>query len=570
MPKVYSYIRFSTLGQRLGDSLRRQRDTARKWAEAKNYEFDEALVYRDLGVSGFRGSNVEHGALGLFIKAIHKGRVQRGDILVIEALDRLTRLKPLDAVELLTQIVRAGVTVVTATDGQEYSEERLNNELQCLMVAAVILSRGHEESRQKSLRLQAHFEARRNSGAAIISHVAPHWLRPENGRWVAVPEYAAVVRRVFEMAASGVGVTKIAKIFNAENIPIPRTTARAIGNGWHPSTLAALLKNRAVIGHYQPCRQLEDGSYGPVGELLTDHYPEIVPPETFWAVQDALSSRRTKGIGHRRDASYHHILAGMLRCAYCGGKMHLLRKRSANDDNHFYFVCPSAERGLTDCRNRINYRTLLVGAEERLKGKHKRGARYGLLPQLVEMIVIHRHSITETSAERYSQLEALALGAAEQLKELEERLERLLTAIEKGIVLPSEASDRIAQIRKHREECLASKKAVEIEMHAEGLGQELDWFEEQRDIELSKILPLLRPGNSEDTERAKLRTRLARVVESIFLFREVARVKLSGNEIFLMLPLSPDANMTKLGPLEYGLPEEWCQTPLSESEQLPG
>ncbi len=92
MPVAYSYIRFSTVEQIKGDSLRRQTTASAQYAAANGLELDTSLNAQDLGVSAFSGANFESGALGKFITAIDEGRVARGSYLLVESLDRLSRL----------------------------------------------------------------------------------------------------------------------------------------------------------------------------------------------------------------------------------------------------------------------------------------------------------------------------------------------------------------------------------------------------------------------------------------------------------------------------------------------
>ena len=51
------------------------------------------------------------------------------------------------------------------------------------------------------------------------------------------PEQAAVVRRIFELYASGLGLTRIAKSLNADRVAPPRKD----GNGWAPTAIRAML-----------------------------------------------------------------------------------------------------------------------------------------------------------------------------------------------------------------------------------------------------------------------------------------------------------------------------------------
>jgi len=98
--KAYSYLRFSTKEQALGDSERRQVDACRAYCAKNNLTLDESL--RDPGVSAFRGKHARVGALAKFLDAIQAGKVEQGSLLIVEALDRLSREEVMAA---LTQFI---------------------------------------------------------------------------------------------------------------------------------------------------------------------------------------------------------------------------------------------------------------------------------------------------------------------------------------------------------------------------------------------------------------------------------------------------------------------------------
>ena len=62
-PLAYSYIRMSTNLQIKGDSLRRQTELSEKYATDNNLELVKDFRLQDIGVSAFKGANVEKGAL---------------------------------------------------------------------------------------------------------------------------------------------------------------------------------------------------------------------------------------------------------------------------------------------------------------------------------------------------------------------------------------------------------------------------------------------------------------------------------------------------------------------------
>ena len=137
MPKVYSYTRWSTPEQAKGDSGRRQSSAAEAWAAERGMVLDTALAISDEGVSAYRGANVgEDRGLGRFIYACQQGLVERGSILLVENLDRLSRAEPLTAQHQFMGVVLQGVTIVTLQDGQEYSQERMAREPWAGCVAA--------------------------------------------------------------------------------------------------------------------------------------------------------------------------------------------------------------------------------------------------------------------------------------------------------------------------------------------------------------------------------------------------------------------------------------------------
>src|ERR1700720_2685472 len=94
----FSYIRFSSRPQAQGDSERRQLEIAPRVAQSKGWTLDETLNAQDLGLSGYKGSNLK--TIEGIIKAAEQGSIPQGSVCIVEALDRLTRIKLDDAYQL--------------------------------------------------------------------------------------------------------------------------------------------------------------------------------------------------------------------------------------------------------------------------------------------------------------------------------------------------------------------------------------------------------------------------------------------------------------------------------------
>ena len=148
---------------------------------------DTELNLTDLGVSGYRGKNVKAGALGVFLKAIYDGTVPRGSYLLIENVDRLTRDEIPQATMLFLQIITAGVTVVTLSNQERYSQERLAKEPHAIYFIVSELIRANQES-FREVELVAAAKERRRTRLAMAelsgrpyTRQTPGWIKWSDG-----------------------------------------------------------------------------------------------------------------------------------------------------------------------------------------------------------------------------------------------------------------------------------------------------------------------------------------------------------------------------------------------------
>lgn len=365
MPKAYSYIRFSTPEQGKGDSLRRQRALAESYAKEHNLELDDSVTYRDLGVSAFKKANLAPGGkLRAFIDAVDQGLVAPGSFLLVESLDRLSRAKIMDAFRVFLDIMGKGITIVTLRDRMVYSEDTQDANAQgmSLIISLTVMMRAHEESATKSDRLKnAWSNKRKVATSKKMTAICPAWLTLDKATdsYVEVPEKVAIVHRIISMIESGVGKDAVAKRFNETGIPtigLDRLRRKG-GDGvqrvnpdrtWFSSYISKIIKNRALIGEFQPYKVL-DGKRIPDGEPLEEYFPRIISPDRFVLLQDLISGRG-KASGGRRGSSFSNLFTGLARCGYCGGTMVYvdkgIDKRGMKDpDKSKFLVCHKAKRG---------------------------------------------------------------------------------------------------------------------------------------------------------------------------------------------------------------------------------
>lgn len=344
-PKAYSYIRFSTPEQQTGDSFRRQYELSLAYAELHGLVLDERLTYRDLGVSAFDKSNVRDGQLGAFLKAIESGAVPVGSYLLVESLDRISRAKITDALEIFMAIINRGVRLVTLADGMEYSKEKINKQFTDIIISIAIMSRAHEESLMKSKRIKAAWHTKRaNLDTKKLTALAPGWLEisEDRSRYIPVPHKVQLVQDIFDWTRNGLGTASVAKRLTQQNVPTFGARAK---NMWHSSYIKKILSNRSVLGEFQPHVML-DGKRVPEGEPILDYFPRIISDEVFLLAAASQQSRRVNGAG-RKGVGISNLFSGLLRCGYCGGSMVYVNKGHIGPRGKL-LVCSNAKGG-KDC-----------------------------------------------------------------------------------------------------------------------------------------------------------------------------------------------------------------------------
>jgi DNA invertase Pin-like site-specific DNA recombinase len=318
-PLAFSYLRFSSPEQEEGDSFDRQTGLADAWAARSGVTLDRTFNLLDPGVSGYCGvsrTDPDRYALAKFLKGIETGRVRRGDYLLIENLDRLSREEEVPATHLLTSILMSGVVVVQLSPYELTLTEKSDGF--SVMRAVMELSRGHGESLIKSKRmLSAHAKRREAAvrGERALTGRLPGWLELGPDRLPRlIPERAAVVKRIFQLAAGGHGILKIIQRLEAEGVqafgrrvPLadregkPRLSLggkqrhRAVGKGvlfgsgkWTVAYVAAILKDRRAVGELQPL----DKKGVPIGPPV--RLPAAVTEEEWLAARAGCSERSVR------------------------------------------------------------------------------------------------------------------------------------------------------------------------------------------------------------------------------------------------------------------------------------
>lgn len=291
-------------------------------------QLDEQLSMRDEGLSAYHQQHVKTGALGVFLRAIAEGRIVPGSVLIVEGLDRLSRAEPVLAQAQLSQIITAGITVVTASDGKAYTRESLRTQPMDLVYSLLIMIRAHEESATKSRRVSAAlirqvegWQAGTYRGPIRAGH-DPAYLSwdAQAGCWAVDPVRAAAVRRMIELYRLGLGSTHIVRRLLDEGLS-------PTGGVMPPSHIYRIIRSRALYGD----RELVlDGQ----AHVLSGYYPALMT-RVEWDELQLLAEERS-GVSRRVRGELPHMLtgSGIARCGYCGSTLagqHMYKRRKPGE-----------------------------------------------------------------------------------------------------------------------------------------------------------------------------------------------------------------------------------------------
>jgi len=290
-----SYIRFSTKKQAQGDSLNRQLSGTRAYALAHDLDLDESITYQDLGVSAWKGKNRTEGMLRALLDAIKTGSIKPGTALLVERLDRLSREGVTKGIDLMMQILRAGVDVHSTTSGRVFTFPKDSTaEFMLAMEIGIEFFQAAFENEKRSERVGKVWVTKKTNSVdgKAITGMCPFWLKAELGKpIVVIPERVAIVQKILTLAENGYGARRIINQLVADgDKPFTREGDARRGRIWTLPYVQRLLRSRSVLGEFQPHKKI-DGVRVKAGDPIANYYPQIISQSQFDAVQLQISKK---------------------------------------------------------------------------------------------------------------------------------------------------------------------------------------------------------------------------------------------------------------------------------------
>ncbi|HWI64193.1 MAG TPA: recombinase family protein [Symbiobacteriaceae bacterium] len=330
--KVAIYIRWSTDDQSDGTTLDVQMEGCRHYALSQGWNVTEDLIFID---DGYSGGTLDRPAMTRLRAAVSAGQI---DCVIVFKLDRLSR-SVVDTVNLVLEEWDDRAHVKSAREPID-TTNHAGKMFFYMLVSYAEWERSVIRERTWGGRLKRAQEGR-NPGFN-----APYGYRvgPTAGTLEIVDAEAAVVRRIYQLYLTGLGMRTILGQLNAEGLRFRE------GRPWNDSTLRHILSNPVYVGDLVWGSRQRNPRYGkrsgererlPAGAPLATRegaFPAIVSRSEFERVQLMKNAKPgpNRG-GSGRAVSSRFLLTGLARCGKCGAA--ILGREGVGRGGNLYYWC---------------------------------------------------------------------------------------------------------------------------------------------------------------------------------------------------------------------------------------
>ncbi|MCC6963733.1 MAG: recombinase family protein [candidate division Zixibacteria bacterium] len=331
------YARYSDESQN-PKSTTDQISQCREYITSRGWTVGPSQIYSDDAVSG----SVLNRAAYIHMKAA--ALTGAFAYIVVDDLSRLGR-NAAECLHVYQEFTTAGVNIAAIADGIDSAVESSKLPYYFKSITNEIFL---DDLKAKIVRgLKGQVLRGYSAGGRVYGYdTKPDWIEPEQYdkfgrrrrhgvRVVINPREAAVVLRIFQLFAQGIGYRHIASTLNAEQIESPHSGCGHRSGYWQSSTIRAMLKQPKYVGDWT-WNRTKWNKKNATGKRLARLNPasawvhhrcedlRIVPPSLWQQVQNRLSqsSARTSP-GNRKSFA----LSGLLTCANCGSKLVIVKSR---------------------------------------------------------------------------------------------------------------------------------------------------------------------------------------------------------------------------------------------------
>ena len=365
--RIACYARYSSDLQR-ETSIEDQLAVAKRYAEDHGWKVLKEHIYTDAAVSG-ASINGRAGIQRLLSSAAEKPKPF--DVVLVDDSSRIARDIP-DAIRVMQQLKFLGIRVIYISQGIDSDSEQADA---LVAVHGLIDSMYLKELAKKVKRgLAGQMDRGFSTGAMQYGYdkipvFDPSGAKDADGRPIVIgrriqvnEEEAAVIRRIFEWAADGVGAASIVDRLNREGIP------GTGGKRWNKTPVDRILRNERYLGRQiwgqrsverEPSTGRKILRPRPRSEWKVIDRPELrIVSDDLWArtqatrqaIREAVAPKRNLARGRSGRHHSKHLFTGFAKCGLCGGAMSSV---SGGKGSPRFGCRRSWQEGTSACPNRL-------------------------------------------------------------------------------------------------------------------------------------------------------------------------------------------------------------------------
>ena len=447
--KVGLYIRLSESDEDKtyeseSESITNQRNLLLDYVKTSGFTLIDEYVD-----DGFTGTNFDRPAFQRMLKDIESGRI---NCVITKDLSRLGRDYIQCGYYVEQYFPQKKIRYISILDQVDTFLETANND-----IAPFKALFNDMTSKDTSKKIRSILRNKKEQGKFIGSKPCYGYMRDplDKGHLIPDPEVAPIVKKIFQMSYSGIGVSDIVSYLNDNKILSPsmykntKSSSKQKVNVWTISSVNKLLKNRMYTGDMVQNVQTKL-SYKSQKKISLEkefwiiventHEP-LVSKVVFDAIQNAPA--RIKNTHCNREK---RLLENLLVCKECGNSLSVLYRKNKNyKDNRYWSV--NCNKYARDPRRHLCYPHFFPydKLEERIMEVIKSTCQKYLdslnVKELSKKLLLEQNSLKKEREKEKQQI-------AEKIEELKRKMDSLYDDKFKGIITVDNYSRLIEQTEK--------------------------------------------------------------------------------------------------------------------------
>ena len=309
------------------ESVLNQRNMLMNFVKEKGFIFVGEYVD-----DGYSGTNFERPGFSKMIEDI-KNKVI--NLVIVKDLSRLGRDHIMTGYYVENFFPENGIRFISMQEGYDNAVNQASNDSSTFIFAC-----NDYYSKQNSIKIRNVLNDKRRNGKFIGSAPSYGYLRDpdDKGHLIPDPEYAPIVKKIFDMAYEGVGLSAITTYLNESKIKTPSSLKRKNPHAknkynpiWTISSVKKILKNQMYVGDMVQSVQtkvsykskkkktLPKGNW----DIVKNTHEPIVDRVIFEHVQDNV--KRTNYTANTKREK--RLFENLLYCKECGNMLTITYKK---------------------------------------------------------------------------------------------------------------------------------------------------------------------------------------------------------------------------------------------------